>query len=263
MAASWQRADRAAAYGFSMLVATKNLIASDPVAGEVRFLEGVSCCSDDYWLALERPECFRPAERSAGGIRSGRTRVAPSPEHTDRVRLVTARRQIEKWRLLGGGERASLRARDKATGSVRLCTSARDKIASEIARELRGFEIGGALLGGGDGRVFDVLSATEPGPDARRRRSSLLLDSQWIEREAQRQGLEIVGVWHTHPSGGLSNRHPSPTDLNAFRDWADDNLGAWLGLIATPRRSRVWCLDAWRIDGHRCLPTNIWGIEHE
>ncbi len=113
------------------------------------------------------------------------------------------------------------------------------------ARALGGYpdEVCGLLVG----RVVDGVAHVERITDARNletERSSdrFTLDpGDWMRADsvARREGLEIVGIWHTHPDHPA---RPSETDL----------ASAWEGysyLILSVNRGRVEAARSWRLAG--------------
>jgi len=107
------------------------------------------------------------------------------------------------------------------------------------------FEICGLLIGRHHGHEVETVSVTSAQNLARdRRRDRYLLDPDDFlaaDREAQADGLEIVGFWHTHPDHPA---RPSQVDLDA----------AWEGysylIIATNATGAVE-LRSWSLQGGR------------
>lgn len=67
------------------------------------------------------------------------------------------------------------------------------------------------------------------------------IDFLAAQRAAHSDGLDVVGVWHSHPD---QPARPSETDRAAA--WPD-----WSYLIAAVTESGVDHLRSWRLDGHK------------
>lgn len=116
-----------------------------------------------------------------------------------------------------------------------------------IGRAARGYphEVCGLLLGsaGEDGirveRNHDARNLAEDRPSDRYTldpRDFLAADT-----DARRAGLEIVGIWHTHPD------HPArPSETDRSKAWP-----GYVYLILSVRREGVVDLTGWRLDGAR------------
>lgn len=106
-------------------------------------------------------------------------------------------------------------------------------------------EVCGLLLGQADGssvrveRLFDAKNLNEE-----RAHDRYILDPEAFlaaDREGREAGLEIVGIWHSHPD---SPARPSITDLEA----------AWAGysyVIVSVRQGALADLRSYRLDGER------------
>jgi len=103
------------------------------------------------------------------------------------------------------------------------------------------YEACGLLLGRSDSTAIQALWGTRAeNLDRRRPHDRFTLDPVGFltaDRQARDLGLEIVGIWHTHPDHPAE---PSRTDLEA----------AWEGysyLILSTSESGVGALRSWRI----------------
>lgn len=101
----------------------------------------------------------------------------------------------------------------------------------------------GLILGVEDhGRLLAVRTAVVPnaiGHGASRRFRIRPRDWIRLDREARREGLRIVGIWHSHPRGEAA---PSESDRQ----------GAWeeyLYVIAAPEARIGARLRCWRLEG--------------
>ena len=87
-------------------------------------------------------------------------------------------------------------------------------------------EVGGLLLGRREGSRMIVLKATESGPNCIRGRFDFTFDLEHdlalAARLHEQEGLELCGIWHSHPVRGYSEL--SDTDLRAAASWRM-NLG--------------------------------------
>jgi proteasome lid subunit RPN8/RPN11 len=104
-------------------------------------------------------------------------------------------------------------------------------------------EVCGLLLGRAGAHAIEVVEILEArNLAAERRRDRYLLDPQdWLAAEARARatGIDIVGVWHTHPDHPA---RPSATDLAAA--WPDFSY-----LILAVRADGVTAVTAWRLAG--------------
>jgi len=105
-----------------------------------------------------------------------------------------------------------------------------------------GLLVGASLLSGAIVRVVDVTSARNRNVERARDRYELdPADQLAAEDAAAARGLDVVGVWHTHPDQGAL---PSETD----------RAGAWEGwsyLIVAVARGGVADLRSWRLAAGR------------
>lgn len=130
--------------------------------------------------------------------------------------------------------------------SIELTQGARAAIAAAAALSEDGKETGGILLGrdpDAEG-IIEVLLAAGPGPQALRGRSYFLRDLHYSRRLArlayEREGLQWVGDWHTHPRGPAS---PSNFDLHTYTSHLSDrelNFEAFVAVIVTPDAKFGW-----------------------
>ena len=102
----------------------------------------------------------------------------------------------------------------------------------------------GLLLGrAGDGvvRVEEVVQARNV--NAERRRDRYEIDPEDFLRAdalSRQRGLDIVGVWHTHPD------HPArPSETDRESAWP-----GWSYLILSVGAEGVQAMRSWRLDGH-------------
>jgi proteasome lid subunit RPN8/RPN11 len=129
---------------------------------------------------------------------------------------------------------------------VEIAPAAKVAIARAAGQSADGLETGGILLGH-DLDVGDVVAvslATGPGPRAVLRADYFSRDLGFAARVArlayERDGLQWVGDWHTHPEGGLA---PSDFDLANYAAQLDDSdLGftAFVAVIVTPGADGGW-----------------------
>jgi proteasome lid subunit RPN8/RPN11 len=101
----------------------------------------------------------------------------------------------------------------------------------------------GLLLGrssGGFTRVEQLLEARNVAPDRRRHFEMAAEDILQAELEAEKAGLDVVGVWHSHPD------HPAvPSET--------DRAVAWTG----------YSYVITRVNGGRPAETRSWRLEDE
>lgn len=130
--------------------------------------------------------------------------------------------------------------------SVELAPGARAAIATAAALSEDGKETGGILLGRDPnaGGLIEVLLAAGPGPQAIRRPSYFLRDLHYSCRLArlayEREELQWVGDWHTHPRGRAS---PSGFDLQTYASHLADrelSFEAFVAVIVTPHEEFSW-----------------------
>jgi proteasome lid subunit RPN8/RPN11 len=103
----------------------------------------------------------------------------------------------------------------------------------------------GLLLGSrrdGDARVVEVASARNVNQMRARDRYELdPLDFLAADRAARNAGLDLVGVWHSHPD------HPAePSETDRIQAWE-----GWSYLIASVNVRGVQGLRSWRLAGGR------------
>lgn len=108
----------------------------------------------------------------------------------------------------------------------------------EHARDTWPEEACGLLVGVG-GAPREAVRLTNCASDPLRRYALDPLEYMRVEHAAERRGLGVVGVWHSHPDGGAE---PSETDRRAA--WP-----GWLYIIVGlqgdgPHRIRGWRLVA-------------------
>jgi proteasome lid subunit RPN8/RPN11 len=128
---------------------------------------------------------------------------------------------------------------------------ARREIEARAARDYP-HEACGLLVGrrsGGRVEVVRVRPARNLAPRARERYELDPADHLAAEDEARALGLEVVGVWHSHPEHPA---RPSRTDLE--RAWP-----GWSYLIASVRGGETVELCAWRLDGDRFREQELCG----
>ena len=68
-----------------------------------------------------------------------------------------------------------------------------------------------------------------------------------VEEDARTRGLDVLGVWHTHPDHPA---HPSETDRAAA--WE-----GWSYVIASVERGEVADVRSWRLDGDSFVEEEI------
>ena len=133
---------------------------------------------------------------------------------------------------------------------VRLRASVHRELV-EAARKGYPHEVCGLLIGRDDAsgtQVVRITHAANLRTDRLADRYTLDPDDYLVaDRAAQREGLEIIGIWHTHPDHPA---RPSQTDLDA----------AWEGysyLILSIERDRLADFTSWRLDGDRFVEQPI------
>ena len=121
----------------------------------------------------------------------------------------------------------------------------------EAARRGYPHEVCGLLIGRADAGAITVEHMTEAANVVSDRPADRYqLDPQAFltaDEAARRDGLEIVGIWHTHPD---HTARPSPTDLEA----------AWEGytyVILSVTRENVADCTAWRLGGGKFVEQSI------
>jgi integrative and conjugative element protein (TIGR02256 family) len=130
--------------------------------------------------------------------------------------------------------------------SVRFAPGVQAAITKASALSVDGLETGGILLGrdpNPDG-LIEAVRAAGPGPHAIRGRSCFLRDLSYSRRLArlafEREGLQWVGDWHTHPRGPQG---PSDFDLRTYASHLCDpelNFEAFVAVIVTPVQEQDW-----------------------
>ncbi len=117
----------------------------------------------------------------------------------------------------------------------------------EHARRAYPEEACGFLLGRVEGDRRDVArvrAATNARREQRRTRYTIpARETYEVWREAQREGLEIVGFYHSHPDAPA---RPSEYDRKHAWPW-------YVYLIVPLRRGRPGAPTAWRLDEARCF----------
>jgi integrative and conjugative element protein (TIGR02256 family) len=130
--------------------------------------------------------------------------------------------------------------------SVAVSAGARDAISNAALISRDGRETGGILLGRDPGEKgeIEVVRAAGPGPRAIRRPSYFLRDLNYSRRLArlayERDRLQWVGDWHTHPHGPDI---PSVFDLLTYARHLDDvelKFEAFVAVIVTPNSRFDW-----------------------
>ena len=126
--------------------------------------------------------------------------------------------------------------------SIRLPDAMRRRL--EVwAREGYPQEICGMLIGhkyGNRVEVADVARARNLNTKRARDRYDLdPLDMIKTDERARSRGLEIVGIWHTHP-----DHRARPSETDRAQAWE-----AWIYLIVSVQEDGVRELRAWRLDG--------------
>lgn len=133
---------------------------------------------------------------------------------------------------------------------LRLPRAARDEVERR-SREAHPHEACGLLVGSASAEAVRVVRAERAANVERDRAHDrfTLAPEDWlrIETAARDQGLEVVGIWHSHPDHPAL---PSATDLAA----------AWEGyayLIVRVGPGGVADWRAWQLEGRRFLPQEI------
>jgi proteasome lid subunit RPN8/RPN11 len=134
--------------------------------------------------------------------------------------------------------------------SVRLPQRLRSRLEA-WAREGYPEESCGLLLGRHDGELVRVERVTRArNLNTARARDRYELDPRdWLatDERARAAGLEIVGVWHTHPD------HPArPSETDRAQAWE-----AWSYLILSVGRGGVADLRSWRLAGAEFVPEEV------
>ncbi len=100
---------------------------------------------------------------------------------------------------------------------------AADRMRGEMKRHRR-TETGGVLVGRMDGDSLMVVDASDPGPRAKRRMLSVVIDGIYAQqfcdaaRNKSANEIDYVGDWHCHLAWTCK---PSPADQEAMRIMAD------------------------------------------
>lgn len=110
------------------------------------------------------------------------------------------------------------------------------RILAEHARDTWPEEACGLLVGAG-GAPREVVGLTNYASDPLRRYALDPLEYMRVEHAAERRGLGVVGVWHSHPDGGAE---PSETDRRAA--WP-----GWLYVIVGLQGDSPCCIRGWRL----------------
>jgi proteasome lid subunit RPN8/RPN11 len=100
-------------------------------------------------------------------------------------------------------------------------------------------EEGAGFLLGGQGRVDDILPLSNAREEAARHNRYLITPDDYLraETEADRRGLELIGVFHSHPD------HPNrPSEFD--REWAQPFFSYVITSVqsGTAAGSRSWRL---------------------
>lgn len=149
--------------------------------------------------------------------RAERWRLEPPRE---RWRLEAPEHPVEPWRMLAPGKSCTVGYAASPIGA---------RLAPDCAAPLRraldctrvdGLEAGCWLFGRASESLMDVTAVVDANPGAERTRDSSRPDWERLQEAEARmraQGLELVGLCHSHPGGRTS---PSNSDLDfgaAFR----------------------------------------------
>lgn len=123
---------------------------------------------------------------------------------------------------------------------------------SEQGRRGYPYEICGALLGkAGAGRIERVVPMENRETEQPRIRYQIAPeDLLRLTREAAKEGLDIVGYYHTHPD---HPPRPSPTDLNRAQETGGLGDGMFHIVMAVEKGERTVVPCGWifRFDGGR------------
>ena len=139
--------------------------------------------------------------------------------------------------------------------NLRLAPGVLDTLV-RLAKEGYPYEVCGLLVGRGDAEGGPQVARLAPAKNLRQERAAdrYLLDPDDFmaaDRAAQADGLEIVGIWHSHPD---SPAWPSVTDLEA----------AWEGysyVIVSLSQGRLAEVRSWRLGSERLFLEE--GVEAE
>lgn len=123
-----------------------------------------------------------------------------------------------------------------------------EPVRAEIETWVRGgypFETCGLLLGSHDDTQSQVLAVTQARNLNQARASDRYeLDPQDFlaaDKAARDAGMEVIGVWHSHPD------HPAfPSETDREAAWA-----GWSYVIAAVTREGVRAMTSWRLDEER------------
>ncbi len=148
---------------------------------------------------------------------------------------------------------------ETAWTTLRLPAALRHEL-SELVESSYPFEACGLLLGRvGDTRIDTVRIRPARNLNRDRPEDRYLLDPRDFlaaDKAAQAQGLEIVGIWHSHPNNPAQ---PSQTDLE----------GAWEGysylIISTTADGAedAGAFRSWRLVGNRFVEETIETEDHD
>lgn len=126
-------------------------------------------------------------------------------------------------------------------------------VLAEMARTAGStpFEVCGVWAGHRSGSVGMVAaSAAVPNvhPEGRTAYAMdpLVQARVWLEAEAQ--GFEVLGVWHSHPSGLAE---PSSTDVEYMQPWLVYPIITRKGLMVYRRTEDGWCTVDYELRGLR------------
>lgn len=109
----------------------------------------------------------------------------------------------------------------------------------------------GLLIGGSDGAALRIAEVTQArNLNTERAHDRYELDPEDLLRadaQARKRGLEIVGVWHTHPD------HPArPSETDRAQAWP-----GWSYLIVSVANDGVAAMRSWRLNGRDFVEETI------
>jgi proteasome lid subunit RPN8/RPN11 len=142
------------------------------------------------------------------------------------------------------------RTLESAPNQVRLPPAVRGQIeawaAAAYPNEACGLLIGRA---GATVAIEQARSAQNLDPSARDRYEIDPEDHLAAEDEARSLGLDVVGVWHSHPE------HPArPSETDRRRAWP-----GWSYVIVAVVKGRAVDLRSWRLEGERFREEEVLG----
>lgn len=122
---------------------------------------------------------------------------------------------------------------------AKLVDWARDAIPYEAC----GLLVGESAAEGAGGRVIRRVTLSENMAAGGARDRFVLDPAHWahVEQEAAEKGLEVLGVWHSHPSERASAAAAAPSPMDAA-----GAMPGWSNVIVSIDSDSGSCLRSWR-----------------